>query len=294
MELRTASSGPVPPAEAYRLCIRLTRSHYENFTVASRFLPAGLLSHFAAVYAFCRFVDDLGDEAPGDRLQLLDRWQEELERCYGGAPRHPYLVALQQTIQAFDIPREPFLKLIEANRMDQRQRRYPTYPGLLHYCDHSANPVGHLVLYLLGYRDPERQRLADCTCTALQLANFWQDVRRDLAQGRVYVPLEEMARFGYTEEELQAGVCNEPFRRLMAFQVERTRDLFRQGMALVDLVEGKTKLDMKLITLGGLRVLAAIEARGYDVLSRRPVVTRPRKLWLLLTTYVGMKLTRQI
>ena len=187
-------------AEALVYCQRLALSHYENFTVASWLLPRALRQHVYAVYAFCRHVDDLGDEAPGDRLKLLDDWQAELERCYHSTPSHPVFVALRETIRRFAIPPQPFLKLIEANRMDQRTSRYRTFEELLHYCDHSANPVGHLFLYLFGYADAERQGLADATCTALQLTNFWQDVAVELGKGRVYIPQEDMPRFGCSEE----------------------------------------------------------------------------------------------
>ena len=286
----------IPPelASAYDECIALAKSHYENFTVAAWFLPKRLLPHVSAVYAYCRGVDDLGDEAAGDRLALLDAWEAGLDQCYGGTPTAPHLQALQHTIRAFAIPPEPFRKLITANRMDQTQRRYDTFADVLHYCEHSANPVGFLYLLLYGYDDDERRRLSDFTCTALQLANFWQDVRRDWDKGRVYLPLEDMERFGYTEAELAERICNQAFRDLMAFEVERARGLFEQGLPLVEKLEGAARLHVKLFSLGGMRVLDAIRSQGYDVLSKRPVVTGRRKAWLLARTYLGMKLTRQI
>ena len=279
---------------AYQECIRLSRSHYENFTVASWFLSKEVLPHLSAIYAYCRGVDDLGDEAAGDRLALLDAWAADLELCYSGTPEAPHLQALQHTIRTYDIPPEPFRKLVEANRMDQRHQRHATFYDLLHYCEHSANLVGHLYLYVSGYKDAERQRLSDFTCTALQLTNFWQDVCRDYAMGRIYLPQEDMARFGYREEELATGICNDAFRALMAFQVERTQKFFDQGLPLVDMVEGKARLHIKLFSLGGLRVLDAIRGQRYDVLSKRPVVSKSRKAWLLLKTYLGMKLSRRI
>jgi squalene synthase HpnC len=284
------------PAEAFAYCQRLAVSHYENFTVASWLLPRALRRHVYAVYAFCRHVDDLGDEAPGDRLALLDGWQEELERCYHSTPRHPIFLALGETIRCFDIPPAPFLKLIEANRMDQRTSRYRTFEELLHYCDHSANPVGHLVLYLFGYADAERQRLADATCTALQLTNFWQDIAVDLGKGRVYIPQEDMARFGYPEEDLKRDIVNDSFRALMAFEVGRTRELFATGLGLLDRVDGRLKVDLKLFSLGGLAVLEAIERNGYDVFRRRPRLSRWRKAALfvrgLLPVRPGVKAWR--
>ena len=237
--------------QSYEYCRKLAKSHYENFTVASWFLPREKRPHVYAIYAFCRFVDDLGDESPGDRLGLLDWWENELRSCYSSTPTHPIAVALRETIHRFEIPQEPFLKLVEANRMDQKVSRHATYDDLVHYCERSANPVGHLFLYLFGYRDEERQRLSDATCTALQLTNFWQDVRRDLDMGRVYIPQEDMERFGYTEEKLHAGVVNDSFRNLMRFQVDRARALFDHGAELVNRVEGAVRLDIALFTLGG-------------------------------------------
>ena len=280
--------------EAYDYCRTLARSHYENFTVASWFLPRDKRPHVYAVYAFCRFVDDLGDEAQGDRLALLDRWEEEVRACYDGTPTHPIAVALADTIQRFSIPTEPFLKLVEANRIDQRTQRHPTYDDLLFYCDHSANPVGRLFLYLFGYSDAERQRLSDATCTALQLANFWQDVRRDLEMGRIYIPLEDMVQFGCTEENLRAGVADDAFRELMRFEVERARGLFAEGAALVDAVEGIVRLDIALFTEGGMHILNAIERQDYDVLSRRPTLSKLARTRLAAGTAIRMKLAGRI
>ena len=280
--------------QSYEYCRKLAKSHYENFTVASWFLPREKRPHVYAIYAFCRFVDDLGDESPGDRLGLLDWWENELRSCYTSTPTHPIAVALRETIHRFEIPQEPFLKLVEANRMDQRDGRHRTYEDLLHYCERSANPVGHLFLYLFGYRDEERQRLSDATCTALQLTNFWQDVRRDLDMGRVYIPQEDMERFGYTEEKLHAGVVDDSFRDLMRFQVDRARVLFDQGDELVNTVEGAVRLDIALFTLGGLHILKAIERRNYDVLSSRPTLSKIARAWLVARTAAGLKLKRKI
>ena len=276
--------------EAYERCARLARTHYENFTVGSWLLPRDKRLHMYAIYAFCRGVDDLGDEFEGDRLRALDGWEADLLRCYDGQPQHPYMVALQNTIHEFDIPKEPFLRLVEANRMDQTSRRHPTYTDLDHYCRHSANPVGHLVLYLFGYRDAERQEISDLTCTALQLANFWQDVARDHAMGRIYLPLEDMQRFGYTEQMLADRVYNDPFRELMTFEVDRARKMFHGGLALVDTLDGRLKLDVALFSLGGMRVLDAIEGQDYDVLSRRPEVSKAAKFRLMFGTALRLKL----
>ena len=276
-------------------------------------MPRPLRRHMYALYAYCRTVDDLGDEAvrgaanphltperlaessPGDdtgsyRLALLDWWESELEACYEGQPSHPVHVALKETIHEFDLPREPFQRLIEANRMDQRAQRYPTYGDLLHYCDHSADPVGRLVLHLFGYGDEERQRMSDATCTALQLANFWQDVARDYRKGRIYIPLEDMQTFGYTEDELADGVENRAFREMMAFEVERAEGLFREGAPLAGTLTGPARLDVALFTRGGMAVLEAIRKQDYRVLGKRPALSRARKAGLFLSAWAGAKL----
>jgi squalene synthase HpnC len=279
--------------QAFEYCRRYARSHYENFTVVSWFLPRAVRPHFFALYAYCRFVDDLGDEAAGDRLALLNEWEAALRGCYAGHPRHPILVALAETVRRFAIPEEPFLRLIEANRMDQRVFRYAIFDDLLHHCTYSANPVGRLVLYVMGYTDEERQRLSDCTCTALQLTNFWQDVGRDFQKGRIYIPLKDMADCGYSEDELVGRVVNDPFRRLMSLEVGRARELFDRGQRLEELVERRLRLDLRLFRLGGERILRAIERQGYDVLGRRPSLSKGEKLWLMLNTAARGALLRR-
>ena len=288
--LASGGEGGVTVEQAYARCALLAKTHYENFTVGSWLLPRDKRPHMYAIYAYCRGVDDLGDEYEGNRLGALDAWEQDLERCYDGVPNHPFMVALQQTIREFDIPIEPFRMLVQANRMDQTVTRRQTYDDLERYCRHSANPVGHLVLYLFGYRDEERQALSDYTCTALQLTNFWQDVARDHEMGRIYLPLEDMERFGYTEEMLAAREFNPQFRDLMAFEVEHARDLFRRGLELIDTLDGRLKLDVALFSLGGSRVLEAIEKQGYDVLSHRPTLSKAARTWLMLSTTVRLKL----
>ena len=289
-----ATGDSAPTIErAFELCERLARTHYENFSVATRLLPKPTRRHFYSTYAFCRGVDDLGDEAEGDRLALLDFWEEQTRACYRGRPTHPYFVALQATIETFDLPIEPFLKLIEANRRDQRVHRYPTFDALLDYCDHSANPVGRLVLYVFGYREPELQRLSDFTCTALQLANFWQDVARDHAMGRVYIPQDTLQRFGVREEDIAARRATREFRDALAFEVARARSLFRNGLPLIDRVEGPARVDIALFSAGGLAVLELIEKQRFDVLSRRPTLSKAGKMRLFARTYLRTKFGRR-
>lgn len=271
-------------AEAQAYCERLARSHYENFSVATWFLPARLKQHFYNVYAYCRISDDLGDEVgnAAHSLALLDEWEQELIACYSGSPRHPVFVALAQTVREFDIPQQTFADLLTAFRQDQTVTRFSTFADLLAYCRYSANPVGHLVLYLGGYRDADRQRLSDFTCTALQLANFWQDVTIDWQKGRVYIPLEDLQRFGVTEQDLAARRFTPQLRDLMRFQVERAREYFANGVPLIRQVSPDLALDLELFTRGGQEILNAIEHQDFDVLRSRPVISKPRKLWLVL------------
>lgn len=296
MEILLPAAADCTPAEGYARCAELAKSHYENFTVGSWLLPREKRDHIYAVYAFCRSVDDLGDEFYGDRLAALDAWEQDLRRCYNGKPSHPYMVALQQTIRAYEIPPDPFLKLVDANRIDQSVTRYPAFDDLEHYCRRSANPVGHLVLYVFGYRDSARQVLSDYTCTALQLTNFWQDVVRDFGKGRIYIPQEDAQRFGYSEKQLSSREITDAFRSLMEFEVARTRELFQQGLPLIETLDGRLKLDVALYSLGGLRVLDAIEGRRYDVLTSRPKLGKMAKIRLTLATSLrlglGMRLTR--
>jgi squalene synthase HpnC len=275
--------------QAQRYCERLARGHYENFSVASWFLPQHLRQHFFNVYAYCRISDDLGDEV-GDAsasLELLDQWQLELDACYQGSPRHPVFVALAETVRTFDIPKHEFSDLLIAFRQDQSVVRFETFDDVLGYCRYSANPVGHLVLYLCGYRDPGRQQLSDFTCTALQLANFWQDVTVDYAKGRIYLPLEDLRRFGVSEADISSSRNTPAFCAMMKFEVGRARDWFRQGLPLVAQVDGELAVDLDLFSRGGQEILNAIERQGFAVLGRRPSISKTRKLALVARAAMG-------
>lgn len=270
-------------ADAYVYCERLARTHYENFSVATWFLPKRLRQHFFNVYAYCRISDDLGDET-GDSaasLQLLDEWERELSACYAGAPRHPVFVALAETVRQFDIPQHEFSDLLTAFRQDQTTMRYETFDDLLGYCRNSANPVGHLVLYLCGYRDLDRQQLSDFTCTALQLANFWQDVSVDYDKGRIYLPLEDLRKYGVSEEDISSRRNGTAFREMMRFEVERAREWFERGLPLIDKVGRELAIDLQLFSRGGQEILNAIERQGYGVMGNRPVISKSRKLALV-------------
>ena len=270
-------------AESRQYCRRLARRHYENFTVASWLLPRHTRQHFSNVYAYCRWADDLADEAqsPEESLALLDWWERELRACYRGQTVHPVFVALDETIRQFEIPPDPFADLLVAFRQDQRTARYETLDGLLEYCRYSANPVGRLVLYLGGCHDRRRAHLSDCISTGLQLANFWQDVARDWDRGRIYLPRARLERFGYDETMFARRESNEAFRRLLAAEVSEAEGWLRRGEPLVGMVPRWLKLEVALFIHGGLAILEAIRRREYDVWSRRPVVSRLEKLRIM-------------
>jgi squalene synthase HpnC len=277
-------SYPVPSAaDARRYCAHLAQTHYENFSVASLLLPRRLLAPFHAVYAYCRWADDLGDETGGGQhaLDLLAWWRRELLTCYDGSPHHPVMVALRETIQRFHIPPEPFLDLLRAFEQDQHVKRYQTYEQLVAYCRWSANPVGRLVLYLCEAFNAENAGLSDHICTALQLANFWQDVDRDLDIGRVYLPEEDRHRFGYSDADLEARRFTPQFAELLRFEVERARELFHQGMPLVARMPAEVQPDIELFVRGGLGILRKIETQGYNVWDARPSLAAWEKLTLL-------------
>jgi squalene synthase HpnC len=276
------------PQEAQKYTRWLATYHYENFNVVSWLLPKVLHQHFYNVYAYCRWADDLGDEVPNPQraLELLSWWEHELDVCYEGKPSHPVFVALRETIVAKDIPKQPFADLLKAFRQDQTVKRYPDWNSVLGYCVYSANPVGRLVLYLCGYRDEERQRLSDATCTALQLANFWQDVSRDLDIGRIYIPLDAAAAQGLTETDIVERRFDERYVRLMKDLIGRTRALFVQGMPLAKKVDGSLSVDLEMFTRGGVAVLDAIESQGYDTLHQRPAVSKVKQASLLGRTLV--------
>jgi squalene synthase HpnC len=275
--------------DARAWCRQLAESHYENFHVASWFLPRALRPHFHAIYAYCRVSDDLGDEVPdaAQALALLDMWGRELDACYEGRARHPVFVALAETIRACAIPKEPFANLLVAFRQDQTVTRYQSMDQLLDYCRYSANPVGRLVLYACGYAGEERFRLSDATCSALQLANFWQDVRVDFAKERIYLPQDDLQRFGVAEADIASGIATPAFRALLRHEVDFARNLFAQGLPLVGMVGHELALDLDLFSRGGLEILRAIERRDYDVLSARPAISRRTKLALALRAVSG-------
>jgi squalene synthase HpnC len=284
-------------AEAQRYTRWLATHHYENFNVVSWLLPRDLRQHFYNVYAYCRWSDDLGDEVPehARALALLDAWEEELRRIYepDDAPSHPVLIALRETVRAKEIPIQPFADLLRAFRQDQAVSRYATWDEVLDYCVYSANPVGRLVLYLCGYRDEERQRLSDYTCTALQLANFWQDVSRDLEKGRIYIPISAITKHGLTEREIVERRFDDRYVELMKELIARARGLFIAGLPLAQTVDASLSVDIELFSRGGMAILDTIEKSGYNTLQHRPELSKATKVRLLLRAFGSKMVSRK-
>jgi squalene synthase HpnC len=272
----------------------LATHHYENFHVVSFLLPKRLHQDFYNVYSYCRWADDLGDEIPdrAESLRLLEWWRQELAAMYQGRATHPVFIALGPTVRKYSIPQSPFSDLIDAFVQDQTVTRYRNWDQLFGYCRNSANPVGRLVLYLCGYSDAERQRLSDATCTALQLANFWQDVTVDLDKDRVYIPLEIIERHGYSLDQLRAGECNAAFRAVMREIVAKARELFLEGLPLVGMVDRRLALDIDLFNRGGMRVLDKVEECGYNVLAARPAISKIERVSLLLASLARVTFSR--
>ncbi|HEX2775589.1 MAG TPA: squalene synthase HpnC [Candidatus Acidoferrales bacterium] len=298
-ELKIARNLPAEgcgPAAAQRYTRWLATHHYENFNVVSRLLPRRLHQHFYNVYAYCRWSDDLGDEVatPMRALALLDAWETDMRLIYelDRSPCHPVLIALRETIRAKNIPMQPFSDLLRAFRQDQKVHRYPDWDSVLDYCVYSANPVGRLVLYLCGYRDEARQKLSDYTCTALQLANFWQDVSRDQEKGRLYIPLDALAEHGLTEADIAARKFDARYVALMKSLIARTRALFSAGLPLAQTVEPFLRVDLEMFSRGGLAILDAIEASGYNTLEHRPALTKWTQMRLLAGAFASRVFSR--
>jgi squalene synthase HpnC len=281
---RTAASSPTPtrssgpPGGVPAQTEVMPKAAAENFTVASLLLPRAQRRALLGIYGFARLVDDIGDEAQGDRAAMLDWLERDVERMLSAEPIHPLLRRLASAARELSLPKGPFLRLIAANRQDQKVDRYETYEQLARYCDLSANPVGELVLHVFRAATPERVRRSDSVCTALQLAEHWQDVGEDFRRGRIYLPREDLDRFGVAEEDLAVAQPGEAFRSLLAFEVERARQLLGEGIELVRSLRGRAKLAVSGYVGGGRAALDAIEASGYDVLRRAPRATRSARI----------------
>jgi squalene synthase HpnC len=266
-----ADRRPGTPAGVPGIDEVMARAGGENFPVASRLLGRRLREPLLAIYGFARLVDQVGDEAPGDRLGLLDWLDSEIDRIYeGGMPAHPALRRMAVTSRQAGIPSEPLHRLVEANRMDQTTSSYATFEELLGYCELSANPVGHMVLYVFGAATPERMDLSDAVCSGLQVTEHLQDVREDLARGRVYLPQEDLARFDCTEADLALSPCPERVRTLISYEVERARSLLDRGAPLVATLRGRPRLAVTVFVAGGRAALDAIETAGYELRAQPP------------------------
>jgi squalene synthase HpnC len=278
-------------AEAQAWCRNLATTHYENFHVATFFLPGKVRPHFESIYAYCRVADDLGDEVsdPLVATRLLDTWGAMLEECYDAPERstHPVFVALHETIRECNPPRQLFLDLLHAFRMDQYKTEYESWEELLEYSHYSANPVGRLVLWVCGYKEESLALLSDKVCTALQLANFWQDVVEDAERGRRYIPAESMLRFGVDEGQIVGRVFTPEFRAMMQDLVVRTRVMLLEGGAISSRVDKELKVVLDLFRKGGEAILNGITRQDFDVLRGRPVVSKARKVGLLMEALVG-------
>lgn len=297
----TWGSAPVLPNsprctldEAFRYCGGITAAHYENFPVASLFLPEEKRPYIQAIYAFSRIADDFADGpdlVPADRLARLQDWESMLTECYEGRAEHPVFVALAETVKRNRIPIEPLKDLLAAFKRDVTQTRYETFEDLLTYCRCSADPVGRLVLMMFGHRDEALYALSDHICTALQLTNFWQDVFVDAEKDRLYVPLEDMSRFAYTTENWRNRIVDERFRALINFEVERTKSLFYDGAELPRLVEKELQIELKMVWFGGMSILAMIGRHGVSG-EKRPALGSFRKFTVLLRSLIYNDLAR--
>ncbi len=279
----TASWQTPSTSDAYSYCQDLTAQSYENFSVISWFLPTELHPHFAAIYAYCRWADNLADETSTDAegLKLLAWWEEQLESCYQQEAHHPVFVALRRTIREFKIPITPLRNLLIAFRQDQTKKRYNTYRELLAYCRNSADPVGRLVMYLGHCYSPEAVVYSDRVCTGLQLANFWQDVRRDFDKGRIYIPAEDFERFDLSIDDMPNCAEQDAFRELIEFEVRRAEQLLASGEPIVDFFPSSLKVDIALFIRGGQTICRQIRQQRFDTWSHRPKVSKSTKVKLL-------------
>lgn len=276
-------SGRWTLAESLAYTTWLATRHYENFHVVTFLLPKRLHQDFYNVYAFCRWADDLGDEIgdTAESLRLLNWWRDLTVKMFAGDASHPVFVALRPTAERHRLEPQPFFDLIRAFVQDQTVTRYQSFVELYEYCRYSANPVGRLLLHLCGYTDEERRRLSDATCTALQLANFWQDVSIDLDKGRIYLPLDLLSRHGCSADDVVARRFTPAFAGAMREAVDEARRLFERGLPLASLVDRRLALDIELFSRGGLKILNKIEAAGFDVLSQRPRISKVDRVSLL-------------
>ncbi len=277
--------------DSFKYCERLARMHYENFPVGAVLIPKKLRPHVWAIYAFARRADDIADEDffEADRIPALEAWEALLIESIQGRVNHPIFIALKESLRRFDLPVQLFKDLLTAFKMDVTIKRHAQFKDLLFYCHHSANPVGRLILLLFGYREEKLMLLSDKICTALQLANFWQDIAVDLKKNRIYLPQEDLAQFQYSEAELFQKSFNPNFKALMEFQVQRTEEMFKEGADLVKHLKGRLKWEIKCIILGGMKILSKIRELNFNTLAQRPAISKKEKLQLLMKSLFGFR-----
>ncbi len=271
-------------SESFDFCSKIALEHYENFPVGSWLIPREKRKYLHAIYAFARTADDFADEGiynEEERTRLLADWEKRLDECLTGNPHHPVFISLREAIEKFHIPSGLLRDLITAFKMDTVNKRYMAMSDVLNYCRYSANPVGRIVLFLFEHREPELHRLSDFICTALQLTNFWQDIAIDLEKDRIYIPQEDMERFGYTVSDLKSHTLNDSFRSLLSNEIEYTRDLFNNGRHLNTIVRKGLAIELRVIWSGGMKILEKIERNGYDIFNKRPVITTVDKIKIL-------------
>jgi squalene synthase HpnC len=279
---------------SFKYCEEIAKNHYENFPIASLLIPKEKRKYIYAVYAYARAADDFADEenilgGKPKRLALIDEWNEKLKECYKGKSYDPIFIALNNTVQENNIPIETLEALLKAFRQDVEKQRYKTFDEVLEYCKNSANPIGRIILMIFGIKDPEYYVYSDKICTALQLTNFWQDINIDLKKDRIYLPEEDILKFGYSYEELNAKKYNNNFKELIKFEIKRTRDIFNEGKKLIELTLKNIKTknlakELKLIWLGGNEILNKIEIAEFDIFNNRPVLSKFDKIKIFINS----------
>jgi len=280
--------------QSFDACSDLAKRHYENFTVWSRLIRKDLMPFFSSIYAFCRTVDDIGDESDINILDNLDKWEKSLLDCYKGKTDHPYFKALSITIDRFDLPPEDFIKIIEANRQDQNIKSYKNFKLLEEYCELSANPVGRLVLKIMGYNDSLIMNCSNNICTGLQLLNFWQDIVEDLKKGRVYIPEEDMALYEVEKSDLEIGIPINQIRALIKFELERTIHYLKKGSEIFSYIEKKDQFPISLFLQGGNSIIKQIKKKNYDTLSAKIKISSFTKYKILMSTFIRLQFSKNI
>ena len=277
-------------SECFDECKKFMQQNYENFTIGSKFIPKNIRKHFYSIYTFCRLTDDIGDESTGDRVTNLRIWEKELDKCYIAKSSHPYFIALQNTIKTFNIKKYLLKRIIIANFRDQTNQSFKTFNDLLDYCKYSANPVGRIMLQLLNCSSKNNILLSDKICTALQITNFLQDIKRDIQNNRLYIPISELRKFNISHKEIKGGGYSENFKKMMQFQVTRTKNIFEEGYNLINHVDKKLVLDLSLFIMGGLSILRKIEKNNFDTITKRPTLSKLDKIKIFISIYCRIKL----